>query len=183
LPEPESADDNVLAKATVGRSYFADQLHLFEAAGVLVRLAKVDPQRQMAYLEAVAGPLMATMGTALERYKQAPNDLLAVLQVHHQLMALGNFAKGFPTLSDDQIEALAYQPAFKQMTEALLQALNVMKTQRVVRDAVSFVAMWRYLLTIVGEILLLAVCQRYRHHCGRAGTNVCPACGDRVRVV
>ena len=135
LPEPDTPDEDVLLKATTGQTLFTDQLYLFEAAGNLVyMLTKSDPTRQMSLLEAVAGPLMSGIGDGLQR----ANDPQAVLQVHHNLMALGNFAKGFPQVSDSQVEALPYQPAFKRMTEALLEALSVMKTRRIVRDAARY---------------------------------------------
>lgn len=119
-------DEDPLVKATTGKSYFADQLYLFEAAGSLVYLTKADAAKQISLLEAIAGPLMA-MPTG--------DDNLAVLSVHHHLLALGNFAKGFPQVMDTT--ELPYQGPFKQMTEALLQALEGMKTQRIVRDSVS----------------------------------------------
>lgn len=137
LPEPETPEDDLLLRATTGKTYFQDQLHLFEAAGSLVYLTKVEAARQMSLLEAIAGPLMTGIGSGLQRYGRDQQDLEAVLQVHHHLMALGNFAKGFPQVSDAQLETLPYQPPFKQMTEALLQALDGMKAQRVVRDSVS----------------------------------------------
>ncbi|WWD20310.1 exportin-T [Kwoniella shandongensis] len=138
LPSVDTPDESPLTKATTGRSYAADQLYLFEASGNLVYLTKSEPPKLIALLEAIAGPLMTGMASGVERYRSAPGDLQAVLQVHHHLMALGHFAKGFPMVSDSQVEALPYQPAFKQMTEALLQALDVMKGQRVVRDAARF---------------------------------------------
>lgn len=137
LAPADTPDDDPLLKATTGKSYFQDQLHLFEASGMLVYLTKSDAQSQMSYLAAIAGPLMAGVGAGLEQYRQNPQDQMAVLHVHHHLMGLGHFAKGFPAVSDDQVEAQPYQPPFKQMTEALLEALEGMKTQRVVRDSVS----------------------------------------------
>jgi exportin-T len=134
LVEADTPDEDVLLKAATTPSYLTDQLHLFEAAGSLVYITRSDTAKHMALLEALAGPLMAAIGDGLQR----PTEPLAILQVHHYLMALGNFAKGFPSVSDKQIEALPYTPAFKQMTEALLEALNVMKTQRIVRDSARF---------------------------------------------
>lgn len=131
LPRPDAPEDDPLIKATTGKSYFADQLHLFEAAGNLVYLTRGDAAKQIGLLETIAGPLMTGMGAGL-----AKGDLQGVLAVHHHLLALGNFAKGFPQVSDTQVETLPYQAPFKQMTEALLQALEGMKTQRVVRDSV-----------------------------------------------
>ena len=134
LPEPESPEEDVLMKAVTGTSYLTDQLHLFEAAGNLVYLTRADAAKQMSLLEAVAGPLMSSLGNGLQR----PTEPQAILQVHHNLMALGNFAKGFPHVTDSQIETLPYTPAFKQMTEALLEALDAMKSQRIVRDSARF---------------------------------------------
>ncbi|WWC73701.1 exportin-T [Kwoniella pini CBS 10737] len=138
VPQPDSPDDNPLTKATTGKTYAADQLYLFEAAGFLVYLTKTDPNKHITLLETIAGPLMSGMASGVERYRAEPSDLQAVLQVHHHLMALGHFAKGFPTVSDSQVETLAYTPPFKQMTEALLQALDAVKSERVVRDAARF---------------------------------------------
>lgn len=132
LPKVDSPEEDPLLKATTGKTYFGDQLHLFEAAGNLVYLTKADADKQISLLEAIAGPLMNGIGNGLA-YR---DSLESVLSVHHHLLALGNFAKGFPQVSDTQVEALPYQGPFKQMTEALLQALDGMKTQRVVRDSV-----------------------------------------------
>ncbi|WWC92796.1 uncharacterized protein L201_007755 [Kwoniella dendrophila CBS 6074] len=125
-------------KATTGKTYAADQLYLFEGAGFLVYFTKTDAGKQISLLEAIAGPLMSGMASGVERYRADPTDIQAVLQVHHHLLALGHFAKGFPTVSDTQVETLPYTPPFKQMTEALLQALDAVKSQRVVRDAARF---------------------------------------------
>lgn len=114
-----------------------DQLYLFESAGVLVYVTRTDASRQVPLLGAIAGPLMSGLGTALDAYRSTAS-LEAVLSAHHHLLALGNFAKGFPQISDNQLETLPYQPPFKQMTEALLEALEAMKTQRVVRDSARF---------------------------------------------
>jgi len=134
VPEPETPDEDVMLKAVTGSTYLSDQLYLFEAAGNLIYLTRSDATKQMALLEALAGPLMSNIGDGLRR----PTEPQAILQVHHNLMALGHFAKGFPHTQDNQIEQLPYTPPFKQMTEALLEALNVMKKERVVRDGARF---------------------------------------------
>jgi exportin-T len=142
LPKGEVPEEDLLLKATTGKSYFTDQLHLFEAAGSLVYSVRTDPARQMGLLEAEAGPLMSGLGGGIQAYQTSPNpqdanrQQMAVLTVHHHLLGLGHFAKGFPQVSDSQVETLPYQPPFKQMTEALLQALDAMKGERIIRDAV-----------------------------------------------
>ncbi|WVO13893.1 exportin-T [Cryptococcus depauperatus] len=137
-PRAESSEEDPLVKATTGKTYAADQFHLFEASGNLVYLTKSDPSKQMTLLEAIAGPLLSGMADGVERSRARPDDLQAVLQVHHHLMALGHFAKGFPVVPDKQVEVLPYTGPFKQMTKALLHAIEVLKKRRVVRDAARF---------------------------------------------
>ncbi|WVQ79178.1 exportin-T [Cryptococcus sp. DSM 104549] len=138
LPTATNPDEDPLTMATTGKSYAADQLYLYEAAGTLIYLTRSDPAKLLSLLSAIAGPLMSGLATGTERARSTPGDLQAVLQVHHHLMALGHFAKGFPTVPDNQVESLPYAMPFKQMTDALLQALEVLKTRRVVRDAARF---------------------------------------------
>ncbi|ORY34741.1 armadillo-type protein [Naematelia encephala] len=137
LPDPDTPEDDLLIKATTGKNYLTDQLHLFEAAGNLVFMTKSDPQQQLSLLEAIAGGLMSGIGSGVQAYRANRQNLQAVLQVHHYLLALGNFAKGFPQ-HVQKMELLGYEGPFKQMTEALLEALGIMKTQRIVRDSARF---------------------------------------------
>ena len=180
LPEADTPEDDLLLIATSGKTYFQDQLHLFDAAGNLVCLTKTEAARQMPLLEAIAGPLMASIGSGLQKYRDTPQDLGAVLSVHHHLLALGNFAKGFPQIGDAQLETVPYQPPFKQMTEALLQALDVMKTQRVVRDSVSSNAGRARNATdrCVGSFRFLSIRQCYRINCSRTRATICLPCRD-----
>lgn len=182
LSEADTPEDDLLLIATSGKTYFQDQLHLFEAAGNLVCLTKTEAARQLPLLEAIAGPLMASIGFGLQKYREAPQDLSAVLQVHYHLLALGNFAKGFPQIGDIQLETVPYQPPFKQMTEALLQALDVMKTQRVVRDSVSTIADRVRSATdrCVGSFRFLPIRQCYRINCSRTRAAIRLTCRDRI---
>lgn len=176
LPTPDAPDDDLLERATSGKTYFSDQLYIFEAAGCLVYITKSDAQRQLSLLEAIAGPLMSGIGSGLQVYQQSPEDLQAILRVHHHLLALGNFAKGFPMASTD----LPYQAPFKQMTEAMLQALGVMKTQRIIRDSVGPQSLSVTLANILVSLRFLAVCQRHRFYRRRARTAVCFSGGHRI---
>ena len=145
LPDPDFPDEDVLVKATSGKTYFQDQLHLFEAAGNLVSMGRNDADKQLSQLQAVAGPLINSLNDGRRR----PQDTHAVLRVHHDLMALGNFAKGFPPISDTQTEAVPYQSPFAQMTQVLLAALDGMKAQRIVRDAARFA--FSQFVTVIGS--------------------------------
>ncbi|ORX37714.1 tRNA binding protein [Kockovaella imperatae] len=132
LPTPDFPEQDVLVKATTGRSYLSDQLYIYEAAGNLISLVRSDPTQQLALLEAVAAPLVSDLTDPTD----SPQN---VLKVHNSLMALGHFAKGFPILNPSQDEStLPYEPAFKQLTQALLQTLDRLKTRRIIRDAARF---------------------------------------------
>ncbi len=180
LPEAETSEDDILLRATTGKTYFQDQLHLFEAAGNLIWLTKNEAAQQIVLLEAIAGPLMSGIGTGIQLYRNS-QDLGAVLQVHHNLMALGNFAKGFPQASDAELETVSYQSPFKQMTEALLQALDVMKTHRVVRDSVIIASVKPSKLNIhLGPLCILPICERYRFDHRRARAAIRFTCCDGV---
>lgn len=169
LPSLDTPDEDPLQKATVGKSYFVDQLHLFEAAGGLIYLTRTEANKQISLLEAIAGPLISGLAPSSD-------DLQAVLSVHHHLLALGNFAKGFPQVLDTQVEALPYQGPFKQMTEALLQTLEARKSYRVVRDSVSDIAA----TLTAGTLCILAVCQRHRNLGSRTRTAIRADRGHRV---
>ncbi|RXK35182.1 hypothetical protein M231_07553 [Tremella mesenterica] len=161
LPEREAPEDDILVKATTGKSYFTDQMYLFEATGMLVYHTRSDATRQIPLLEAIAGPLMGGIGSGLQAFGVNPQDELAVLSVHHHLMALGNFAKGFPPAPDRDLDTLPYQPPFKQMTEALLQALAAMKTQQIVRDSARFA--FSQFVTAIGQAVAELVPQFVSH--------------------
>ena len=137
LPEAPDTDEDLLLKATASKSYFSDQCYLFETAGHLVAICREDPAKQIPLLEAIAGSLMNGLTTSVQTYGTNPQDKQAVLSVHHHLMALGHFAKGFPMSMASMPTPQPYQEPFKQITQVLLQALRAMKRGRIVRDSVS----------------------------------------------
>ena len=139
LPEMDSPEDNVLIKATTGSQPFDNQLYLFEAVGTLISLLWRDPSEQLRMLEAVIGPLVRDIDAGLQRpMNGGTDDALQILQIHHLIMSIGSIAKGFPdapeTLSKD---APVWISAFEQASDGIFRALDVMKSQRIVRDAVS----------------------------------------------
>ena len=89
-------------------------------------------------MEAVIGPLVRDIDAGLRKpMTGGPDDALQILQIHHLIMSIGSIAKGFP----DAPEILPTQPpqwiaAFEQASDGIFRALDVMKSQRIVRDAV-----------------------------------------------
>jgi exportin-T len=129
----------VLIKATTGSQPFDNQLYLFEAVGTLISLIWRDPSEQLRLMEAVIGPLVRDIDAGLQKpMTGGPDDALQILQIHHLIMSIGSIAKGFP----DAPEILPAQPpqwiaAFEQASDGIFRALDVMKSQRIVRDAVG----------------------------------------------
>jgi len=138
LPQLENPEENVLIKATTGSQPFDNQLYLFEAVGTLISLLWRDPSEQLRLMEAVIGPLVRDIDAGLRKpMTGGPDDALQILQIHHLIMSIGSIAKGFP----DAPEILPTQPpqwiaAFEQASDGIFRALDVMKSQRIVRDAV-----------------------------------------------
>lgn len=74
---------------------------------------------------------------------------LVILQVHHVISAIGAIASGFPDAPEFQPETPPnWEPVYQQGIEAILNTLQAFKSQRIVRDAVSFMALYVALLFI-----------------------------------
>ncbi|OLL21700.1 Exportin-T [Neolecta irregularis DAH-3] len=107
---------------------FDSLLYLFETAGILVSVDAISPSKRAILTQAVVGPLILDMKAA------DTTSPVAIVQLHHSFMSLGNFAKGFPeNKNKDGIESI-----FEESAEALLSALQVHKQHRIIREAARF---------------------------------------------
>ena len=138
LPQLENPEENVLIKATTGSQPFDNQLYLFEAVGTLISLLLRDPSEQLRLMEAVIGPLVRDIDAGLRKpMTGGPDDALQILQIHHLIMSIGSIAKGFPDAPEIlPTQAPQWIAAFEQASDGIFRALDVMKSQRIVRDAV-----------------------------------------------
>ncbi len=157
LPEMESPEDNVLIKATTGSQPFDNQLYLFEAVGTLISLLWRDPSEQLRMMQAVIGPLVRDIDAGLQRpMTGGTEDALQILQIHHLVMSIGSIAKGFPDAPELlPAEAPMWISAFEQAADGIFRALDVMKSQRIVRDAVSVDVGGGSVFLVGGHILIL----------------------------
>lgn len=65
-------------------------------------------------------------------------DLHSVLRLHHYILAVGNLAKGFPSLSSTTQSANgAWVEIFKVATQTIIDALKQMSGVLIIREAVS----------------------------------------------
>lgn len=122
---------------------FDSQLHLFEAIGCVCSARGVPVENQVIYIRTVITPLFSDMEMHLSPAKNG--DDLAVMQVHHLIMALGTLARGFSDWTPASITSSASPPAnqvseeFSRTSEAILLALESVNVNTdVIRAAARF---------------------------------------------
>jgi exportin-T len=136
---------------------FTSQLYLFEAVGSICSTTTVPGDKQVIYAQSVMNPIFLDMERNLAAAKS--NDERSVLQIHHDIMALGTLARGFSDWVPGGIMTLNSAPpvpeiseAFGQVAEATLVALESLKISFNVRTAARFA--FSRLIGIVGPRLL-----------------------------
>lgn len=136
---------------------FTSQLYLFEAVGSICSINAVPVDKQVAFVQSVTNPIFLDMERNLATAKS--NDERAVLQIHHDIMALGTLARGFldwipggAMPRNSTPPALEISEAFGQVAEATLVALESLKSSFNVRTAARFA--FSRLIGIVGSRIL-----------------------------
>lgn len=126
---------------------FNSQLYLFEAVGVICSTQGVPADKQVLYAQAVLQPIFTDMEQNIAVAKT--NDERALLQIHHDIMALGTLARGFSDWTPGSntpahMPAPEVSEAFSQVAEATLVALESLKASFNIRTAARF-AFSRYI--------------------------------------
>ncbi|EER29429.1 pre-tRNA nuclear export protein [Coccidioides posadasii str. Silveira] len=117
---------------------FNNQLYLFEAIGTICSTSSVPLDKQVVYAQSIMNPIFIDMERNLGAAKS--HDERALLQIHHDIMALGTLAKGFsdwiPGTSSPAVPpAPEISEAFGQVAEATLVALESLKFSFSIRTA------------------------------------------------
>ncbi|KAL8733849.1 MAG: hypothetical protein Q9166_001837 [cf. Caloplaca sp. 2 TL-2023] len=122
---------------------FDSQLYLYEAIGCLCSARGVLVENQVVYIRTVIAPLFSDLEVHLGPAKDG--DELAVMQVHHLIMALGTLARGFSDWTPASTTPSVTSPAnevseeFSRTSEAILLALeSVSVNTEVIRAAARF---------------------------------------------
>lgn len=120
---------------------FNSQLYLFEAVGIICSTPTVPAGQQVLYAQSVMNPVFLDMQKNLGPAKS--NDERALLQIHHDIMALGTLARGFSdwmpgTSTPSALPAVEVSEAFVQVSEATLVSLESLKASFNVRTAARF---------------------------------------------
>ncbi|KAJ9292676.1 hypothetical protein DTO271G3_8490 [Paecilomyces variotii] len=134
---------------------FNSQLYLFEAVGSICSTAAIPSDKQALYAQTVLNPIFMDMERNLAAAKS--NDERALLQIHHDIMALGTLARGFSdwtpgTNAPSNPPAPEVSEAFAQVSEATLVALESLKTSFNVRTASRFT--FSRLIGVLGSRIL-----------------------------
>ena len=119
---------------------FDSQLNLFETVGCLSSAPSVPVEQKILFAQSIMNPLFID----LEQYiGSADNgDERAILQVHHNVMALGTLARGFsdwtPGASSGAPPPSEVAEEFARAAEAILVALQSLKASEKIRHASRF---------------------------------------------
>lgn len=139
LPTPDSPEDDLLTEAIKNPGLFDHQLYIFETVGILVSLLSKEREQQASILLSIVTPLLDVLSTNLALVK-SKEDVIPIVQIHHAIMALGNIAKGFPDYPSPVPEGYSFAPleVFRQVSRAVLVALEAMNVFKCVRDAARY---------------------------------------------
>ncbi len=137
----DSADDDMSSDESdhSADAAFNGQLYLFEAIGSISSTATTPVEKQILYVRTIMNPLFADIQKNLDRAKAG--DALAVLQIHHVIMALGQLAHGFSdwvpgnpaTAGNAPLKEITQE--FRSAAEAILIALEALRTSFDIRTA------------------------------------------------
>ena len=136
-------------------STFTSQLYLFETIGCIISTTNVPSDKQIHYAQIVMQPIFADVHNNLSI---ANSNKQACMQVHHDLMAFGNIARGYFDWSGSAtLQAAGNIPgpikdAFGQVSEVTLIALETLKSSFDIRTAARFT--FARLLAMVGQQML-----------------------------
>lgn len=127
----------MLEEAIKNPGIFDAQLYLFETVGTLISLFYKSPEQRATTLSSIVTPLLDDLSRDLLAAKGS-KEPVAILKVHHNIMALGNIAKGFPDYPSPVPEGYLLPPVdiFTQIAQAILVCLESLNTYRAMRDAV-----------------------------------------------
>lgn len=137
-PQKQDAEE-ISADAAAQSGSFESQLYLFELCGLL--FSSSTSTNKMKLIESLLQPIFADVEQSL----QSSNNPLTTVQVHHDLMAIGTFARGYGDYGNSDNSENSIKPLdppifqqFKMATQVVIAALEQMGKTEVVRDAARF---------------------------------------------
>ncbi|KAL3481789.1 Exportin-T [Aspergillus californicus] len=144
LPTEGSDGDELSSEDHEGSAdaVFNSQLYLYEAVGTICSIQDIPAEKQVLLAQSVLTPVFTDMEKNLVPAKSG--DERAILQIHHDIMALGTLARGFSDWMPGVNSPATHLPssevseAFGQVSEATLVALESLKASFNIRTASRF---------------------------------------------
>ena len=138
--EDDDDESSVSSGDVATDTVFNSQLNLFEAVGCISSAHSVPLENQVLYIQSVINPLFADMEQSIGPAKT--NDDRAIIQIHHDMMALGTVARGFtdwmPGSKQGERPSDSIQAEFVRAAEAILVSLESLNAFMIIRTAARF---------------------------------------------
>lgn len=162
IPAQEDSSE-ISADAAAEAGSFDSQLYLFELCGLLF----ASSDNKVSLVQGLLQPIFSDVEQCLQSPSTEP---LVSLQLHHGLMAIGTFARGYndtgfgAASNSDELNAKPMDPqvfqVFKTATQVVITALERMGKFEVIRDAARFSI--ARLIPVLGMEILPEVTQLIR---------------------
>lgn len=138
---PDDNSSEITASAATEAGAFDSQLYLFELCGLLFAASA----NKVSLVQSLLQPLFSSVERGLQGNTADP---LVPLQLHHDIMAIGTFARGYndtgfgvasnsDELSTEPLDPAVFQ-VFKTATEVVITSLEHLPKIEVIRDAARF---------------------------------------------
>ncbi|ODV92852.1 hypothetical protein CANCADRAFT_14808, partial [Tortispora caseinolytica NRRL Y-17796] len=151
-PTDNDSSSLMSADEATGDRLFESQLYLFEAAGFTIACCKGQVTEAVidetcSYISAVLDPVYADISRNMGR---ASGDAKLTLQIHHDIMAIGTFSRGFSDGAQQQMKENAnVKIRMKNSAEAVIAPLEMLAQFEIIRDAARFT--FARMLTSIGS--------------------------------
>jgi exportin-T len=136
----EDSEDTETDNSSGGDTTFTAQLYLFEAVGCMTSSPTLPLESKILYTQSVINPIFQDMEQNLPIAKNG--DERALMQIHHNIKALGDLSHGFtdwlPGQKAGEPPPAEIQEEFLRCGEAILVALESLNSSGLVRQAARY---------------------------------------------
>jgi exportin-T len=135
--DDDDDDDESNAGDTTRDPTFESQMSLFEAVGCISSTSSIPLQNKILYAQSIMNPIFADMEQHIGTAKAG--DERALLQLHHDIKALGTLARGYTDWMPG-VKTAAPPPSevseeFVRAAEAIIVALESLSSSAIIREA------------------------------------------------
>jgi exportin-T len=103
-------------------------------------------------LQSAIGPLIEGVRSNVVQSVASVENLVTVLQLHHNIIAISNIAKGFPHVANNINLAEPWVEIFKVAAQTITESLKMMSGVQIVREAA--LNAFKVIVTILGAVVL-----------------------------